>query len=98
MISREKDVDKYSSLYPYAHIAFFLPLNESIGVYAGAGGGLWMVSYKLPEGDYSDNLFAAAAIVGMNLFDMIDVSYACRTNFSNVSHKVSIGYTYRFLK
>ena len=95
-ISRESRVDSYQSLYPYAHIAYFLPLSPSIGVYAGVGGGIWMVSYSFPDRDYSENFFLGAATAGMNLFDRIDISYTCRTNFEHMSHKVAIGYTYRF--
>ena len=58
-----------------------------------------MVSYSFTDGaygDYSENFFLAAATAGVNLFGMIDISYTLRTNFENVSHKVSLGYTYRF--
>ena len=96
MMTQESNVDSYRSLYPYAHVAYFIPFSDKGGVYAGVGGGMWMVSYSLPEGDYSENIFAAAAIMGVNLLDMIDISYTLRTNFQNASHKVSVGYTYRF--
>jgi len=88
----------YYSLYPYAHLAFFWPLMiNKIGLYAGLGGGYLMVSYDfIGEGKYTDNFLLGAATAGVNLFDMIDVSYTFKTNFSARSHKVSVGYTYRF--
>ena len=96
MVSRESGVNSYSCLYPYAHMGYFWPFSGKGGMYAGIGGGVWMVSYKFSDGEYSENFFLAALTAGINLFDMIDISYTCRTNFTNVSHKVSVGYTYRF--
>jgi len=89
----------YYSLYPYAHLVFFWPLMANkIGLYAGLGGGYLMVSYDFTgEGKYTDNFLLAAVTTGVNLLDMIDVSYTLRTNFSARSHKVSVGYTYRFM-
>ena len=88
----------YYSLYPYGHLAFFYPLIiNKVGLYTGLGGGFMIVSYKFDaEGDTSDYFPAAAATAGVNLFNMIDISYTFRTNFKGVSHKVSAGYTYRF--
>jgi len=89
---------QYYSLYPYGHFAFFYPvINNKFGVYAGLGGGLLMVSYTFEkESGYSENFPAASVIAGMNLFNMIDISYTARTNFKALMHKASVGYTYRF--
>ena len=95
LISGDPDADYYS-MYPFAHLAFFLPFPKSGGWYIGAGGGFMMVSYTFPEGDYSDNIFAADFITGFNIANMLDISYTMRTNFSGASNKVSVGYTYRF--
>jgi len=87
----------YYSLYPYGHLAFFWPFTEKIGAYAGLGGGFLRVSYSFDvEGNYSKNFGAASAVVGVNLFNMLDVSYTLKTNFSGIMHKAAIGYTYRF--
>jgi len=93
-----KSNTNYYSLYPFAHLAFFWPLMANkIGLYAGLGGGYLMVSYDFTgEGKYTENFLLGAVTVGVNLFDMIDVSYTLKTNFSARSHKVSVGYTYRF--
>ena len=96
MISRESDVDTYSLIYPFAHVAYFMPFSEAGGWYAGIGAGVWMVSYTFPGGDHSENIFAGAVTAGVNFLDMIDISYTLRTNFKNISNKVSLGYTYRF--
>ena len=86
----------YYSLYPFGHYAFFWPFKRW-GVYAGIGGGFMIVKYKFDvEGDYSENFPVASAIAGINLFNMIDISYTFRTNFSGMMHKASVGYVYRF--
>ena len=88
---------KYASMFPYAHAAFFWPFNDKIGAYAGLGGGAWMFSYKIPDlEDYFDTIFVGSFTVGAVLLDMITVSYTLRTDFSGISHKGSIGYSYRF--
>jgi len=96
-VSGEANVGYYS-LYPYAHLAFFWPLMANkIGLYAGLGGGYLMVSYNFTnEGKYTENFMLGAVTAGVNFLDMIDVSYTLKTNFSARSHKVSVGYTYRF--
>ena len=97
LIPGEADVGYYS-LYPFAHYAFFFPMVENkVGLYAGLGGGVYIVSYDVKDkGEYSDTFFAASATAGANFFNMIDVSYTFRTNFDGMSNKASIGYTYRF--
>jgi len=98
LIPGEADVGYYS-LSPYGHAAFFYPLIiNKVGLYAGLGGGLLMVSYDFKnEGvNYTENIPVAAVTAGANFFDMIDVSYTLRTNFSGMIYKASVGYTYRF--
>jgi len=92
------DVDYYS-LWPYAHYVFFWPfIPDKVGVYAGLGGGVSIISYKFTDHniEYSDTIPAASATAGVNLFNMVNISYTLRTNFKGASSKVSAGYTYRF--
>ena len=87
---------KYYSVYPYAHAAFYWPFNK-FGLYAGFGGGIMIVSYTFKNTDnWSNTIPAGAVTAGINILDMIDVSYTLRTNFSAISNKFSVGYTYRF--
>ena len=96
-VSGLPDVD-YSSFCPFAHAVFFWPITDNkIGVYAGAGGGYMWATYTFSvEGELPINTFAIDAVAGINLFDMLDISYTFRTDFKNASNKVSVGYTYRF--
>ena len=96
-VSGKPDLSYYS-FTPFAHAAFFWPLRANkIGLYAGAGGGYMWANYKFsPQGELRENTFAIDAVAGINLFDMLDISYTFRTDFTNASNKVSAGYTYRF--
>jgi len=95
-ISGQKDVG-YFSFTPFIHAAYFYPfINNKVGAYAGVGGGFMWASYKFPDAKISDNTMAMDVVVGMNFFDMIDVSYTFRTNFSKMISKAAVGYTYRF--
>ena len=98
-------VDFYYSIYPFAHICFFMPMSklsliQKGGFYAGAGAGYMMAYYKFSEGDVWKRMLAADVIVGVNLLNMLDVSYTLRaspwTDLKAMSHKVSVGYVYRF--
>ena len=94
-ISGVSDVDYYS-FYPFAHYSFFYPVNKTVGIYAGAGAGYLMANYTFPAGDVPVNVFAADVIAGVSLFDMVDISYTFRSDFTNASSKLSVGYFYRF--
>jgi len=96
MISRVTDVEQYYSLYPFIHAAVFLPFKKSGGWYIGAGGGYMLGKYTFPEGDIPVNIFAVDATTGMNIGNILDLSYTVRSNFKSVNHKVAIGYTHRF--
>ena len=93
-ISAVKDAD-YFSVYPFAHIAFFMPFAEKGGWYIGTGGGVMIAKYIFPEGDVSANTPAFDVIAGVNFFDFLNICYTLRTNIKTVSHKVSIGYVHR---
>jgi len=94
----------YYSFYPFIHAAFFMPFayftgsqSTGGGFYVGAGAGYMMSKYNFPEGDLPmQSTIAMDAIAGVNLFDMIDISYTFRTNFSNMNNKIMVGYVYRF--
>jgi hypothetical protein len=93
--------EQYSSLYPFAHYVFFSPFpktagRQSGGWYLGAGGGYWISVYSYPEGTIEESKFVADFIVGLNIFNMFDISYTLRTNFKGVSNKLSAGFVYRF--
>ena len=96
-VSGVSDVGYYS-FCPFIHYAFFYPVTANqIGVYAGAGGGYTWANYNFStEGEIPKNTFALDVVAGVNLFDMIDISYTFRTDIKNASNKVSAGYTYRF--
>ena len=97
MINPDNRVAGYYSLCPYANFAYFKPLASKFGVYAGGGGGAWMVSYQFTEYDnYFKPHVMAALTAGFILIDSVDVSYTMRTNFIGFSHKASVGYVYRF--
>jgi len=86
----------YSSLYPFAHYAFFMPFTEKGGWYLGAGGGFMFANYTFPEGKVADNTFAVDICTGFILWDMLNVSYTFRTNFSSAGNKIAVGYVKRF--
>ena len=94
---RQEGAD-YFSLYPFVHYAYFRPFNEKWGWYAGGGNGFMVSRYRYPEGRVSKNIFAIDLIAGVNILNMLDVSYTLRTNFNAASNKISVGYVYRFGK
>jgi len=94
-VSGESDVGYYS-FCPFLHAGYYRPLSGAIGVYAGAGGSFMTASYSFPGGDLSESSFGADAFAGLRLFDMVNISFTVRTNFSAMISKVSAGYTHRF--
>jgi len=96
MISRAADVEQYYSLYPFIHVALFLPFKKSGGWYVGAGGGYMLGEYTFPEEKIPVNIYAVDATTGINIGNIFDVSYTARSNFKSVNHKVAVGFTYRF--
>ena len=95
LVSGYPDVGYYS-FCPFVHAAYFRPINSTVGVYGGAGGSYMMAQYSFPKGDTFESAFGIDVIAGISLFSMVDVSFTFRTNFTNVSSKLSLGYTYRF--
>ena len=70
--------------------------NANGGWYIGAGGGCIIANYNFLEGKMTKTLWAAHFVTGINIARMIDLSYTVQTNFNTVSHKLSVGYVYRF--
>jgi TolB-like protein len=90
------DAESYYSLYPFAHYALFLPFAKGGGWYAGAGAGYMLGEYTFPEEKIPVNIFALDITAGINLWNMLDVSYTLRTDLKSANNKISVGYTYRF--
>ena len=99
----------FFSFYPYANYCFYLPINTerfTWGIYAGIGGGFMFARYTFDEGQLeyqylsgdaaSFNVFSGNIVAGVNILNIIDISYTLRTNFNLFNSKLSIGYTYRF--
>ncbi|MDR0302102.1 MAG: hypothetical protein LBI04_07315 [Treponema sp.] len=105
LISGIENVNYYS-LYPFAHYALFLPFVQKGGWFLGAGGGRYWANYTFPEGETSFITFAIDLTTGVNIGNVINISYTIRANnFSiskdfldimNLNSKLSIGYVYRF--
>jgi len=95
LISGIKDVDYYS-LYPFIHYDVFLPFRKSGGWYAGVGGGYMLGEFTFPTGKVNENIFAFDFTSGVNIGNVLDISYTLRTDFKSAGHKVAVGYTYRF--
>jgi hypothetical protein len=94
MISGEVDVGFYS-ISPFARYAIFLPLKPG-GLFVGAGGSYTISEFEFPEKKLPVNIFAFDAGGGFRFNNGIGISYTLRTNFSNVSNTLLIGYSYRF--
>lgn len=99
-ITLNDKVDFYFSVYPFAHLALFLPFGEKGGWFFGAGGGYMMGFYYFPLYDEQQDIFAADIITGFNFFNILEISYTLRAapwkDLKSMSHKASIGFTYRF--
>jgi len=97
LVNPDEKVDSYFSMSPFAHYVYYRPLNDILGAYAGAGAGLWIISYKFDDLEtFTKSYFIASLTMGVMLFDRINVSYSLRTNFSGTNNKLSAGYMYRF--
>ncbi|MCL2600622.1 MAG: penicillin-binding protein activator LpoB [Treponema sp.] len=88
---------EYFSVYPFVHLAFFMPFAWG-GVYAGMGAGFLVANYtfyglpqpiRMPLVDFTAGLIVAGTI---------EVSYTLRvpTDFSSANGKLSVGFTHRF--
>jgi TolB-like protein len=88
------------SIYPFAHITGFLPFASEGDCYLGAGGGWLKREYMLLNEETTEQMdeFAADFIIGLNLRDLVDISYTLiwRIGSATISHKVLIGGVFRF--
>ena len=87
---------EYYSLYPFIHYALFLPFTGEGGWYIGAGGGCMIAEYRFGDYSQSKRIFSADFTVGVNLWNVLDISYTLRTDFSTASNKLAVGFSYRF--
>jgi hypothetical protein len=102
-VSGKADAESYYSLYPFVHYAWYSPFTLPVGRqgisggwYAGAGAGYMLGAYTFPEITIPVNEFAVDLIAGVNIWNMLDISYTLRTNFKSANNKLAVGYTYRF--
>jgi len=92
----------YFLAHPFAHYAFFLPFHTHAlpfaggGWHIGIGGGFMMAEYRFDGFDIPVRTFMADFITGFNIGNTFDISYTLRTDFSAVTHKISVGFTHRF--
>jgi hypothetical protein len=87
------------SFYPYARFAYFRPVTNSGGFYAGIGTGLMIASYTFPEAGKVSGIRGALDIaLGYVFGNGITVSYSLRTDFGYANGKLAAGYLYRFKK
>ena len=101
-ISGVSDVGYYS-LFPFIHYAYYLPFTVPVGKnglnsgwYIGTGGGYKFGELDYPEGKVPLKEFTVNIITGLNIGNVLDISYTLRTDFSETNNKFAIGYTYRF--
>jgi hypothetical protein len=97
VISRDVGAN-YFSLYPFVHYNYSkpLPFFEKIGWYIGGGGGYWVGNYSASGETAQDKKIIIGLTAGINIINIIDVSYTLRTDFKGANHKLSAGYVYRF--
>ena len=92
-----KDV-KYHSWYYYGRFNAFVPFEQNGGWYIGLGGGFMDAYFKFPSNEASIQTPAFDVASGFFLgkdHHLFRIGYALRTNFSNINHRVMIGYTMR---
>jgi len=89
--------DNFSSvsINPFAHYAFFLPIGDRGGWYAGAGGSFMRTTFETWEGSGS-RTFPALDLTSGFWLGWFSVSYTLRTDFSTISDIISVGFTHRF--
>jgi len=95
-ISMYDDVKGYYSIYPFAHIGYFVPFKEKGGWFFSVGGGYMVINYSFPYGDDLSTVIGFNFTTGVNLWDFLNISYTLRTDFGSANHKAAVGYVYRF--
>jgi len=97
-ISIYEDVERFFCIYPFAHLGLFMPFKNKGGFFTGAGGGYMTGNYTFSYGEAEINTWGVNVIAGINLWNVINISYTLKTNFEAMSHKIAVGYVYRFYK
>lgn len=99
----EMDGVSYHSIYPFAHLALFVPFALTPvplrrgGAYLGVGGGFLTATYAFPHDlDKRVRMPLMDFAAGVNIADAIGISYTLRTDFASFNSKVSAGFTRRF--
>jgi len=90
------DVERYYSIFPFAHIGYFFPFRERGGFFIGAGAGYMIGNYTFSHGEAAINVFSINVTAGVNLFDFLNISYTLRTDFRSMNSKIAAGYVFRF--
>ena len=86
------------SIYPYIRYALFVPFAKKTGAgwHLGAGTGLMMMTYTFSEGSLSKNVLVLDISTGFRFASGFTITNSLRTDFSGVSNKIAVGYSYRF--
>jgi len=96
-ISRYEGVESFYCLYPYVNLGYFLPFRNMGGIFTSVGIGYIFGSYFFSHGGNADlNILTGNVTIGVNLFNFINIFYSLRTDFTAISHKIAVGYVYRF--
>jgi len=96
-VSVHENVNSFYSIYPYANLCYYLPFENKIGIFAGAGAGYILGSYNFSHGGNADlNIFTFNFTAGVSINNFINISYSLRTNFAAINHQIAVGYDYRF--
>jgi len=95
-VSVYDDVESYYSIYPFLNLGYFLPFGERGGLFFGAGAGYVIREYSFGYGKDNAEVFGVNINAGINLWDMLNISWALRTDFASLNQTLKIGYTYRF--
>jgi len=89
------DVESYNSIYPFFNAGIFHPFEEKGGFFFSMGIGYLLGNCTFEYGSVSLNLFAYNFTAGVNIGNVINVSYTLKTDFNSVGSKFSIGYVFR---
>jgi len=95
-INNNEEITSYYSLCPFVRYAFFLPFEKKGGWYIGAGASYFVREYRVDDWTDSRRYWTVDITTGVNIGNMLDISYTYRTDFASAMNKVSVGYTYRF--
>ncbi|MCL2174607.1 MAG: porin family protein [Treponema sp.] len=95
-VSIYKDVKSYYSLHPFLIAGYYLPINNIIGIYAGAGIGFMFISHSFEYAKIDQYILTLNAAAGVNLWNMFNISYILKTDFTSINHLLSVGYVYKF--